>query len=276
MPNTRILWSICMLSVLGLAGDAITAQSPSPAFEVASIKPNRSSNAAGGFTTGGGRWQMVNKPIQSLILSAYPTVTFEIVGAPDWVTSEMYDVTAKAAGNPSDEQMMLMLRSLLAERFKFAAHYQKVERPAYALVVANKDRTLGPQLRRATVDCAALVAANPTPGQNGRPALPLASNGAPVCTYMLSGPLIVSGGRPIATLTGTLTSIVGRVVIDKTELAGNYEFTLRYSQSGVAAASGNAPSIFTALQEQLGLKLEPQRTEVDVVVIDHIERPTED
>jgi len=274
MVKHRGLWRICVVVLLCGLGDGLTAQTPSgPSFDVVSIKPTRSDSGGQVGTPPGGRWQMVNMPIQSLILSAYQTKTFELVGAPPWVSNERYDVVAKANAEPTPQEFQGMLRSLLVERFNFRGHYETLDRDVYALVLANKDGKLGSELRRSAIDCAAFFAAKPVQG------LPraVASNGVPACFYSNSGTRIVSGGATMESLAASMSGPgIGRIVIDKTGLPGYYEFTLRFTPPGAASPTDNAPSIFTALQEQLGLKLEPQRVPMELLVVDHIDRPSPD
>jgi len=258
-----------------LVAVALGAQT-APAFEVATIKPNRDGTAATRIgNAGGGRWQMIKLPIRSLLLSAFPADTSEIVGMPGWVESETYDVVAKAAENTTYEQQEAMLRTLLAERFKFKGRLESLERPIYSLVLARRDGRLGPQMRKYDGDCDKLRA--PSTGGE-RPEMPTPSNGAPACGMMFGGNRILAGGIALRMLAQNITQAAGRVVFDKTGLEGRYEITLTYNQNPSTGSDpgGDTVSIFTALQEQLGLKLEPDRGPVRVLVVDHIERPTPD
>jgi uncharacterized protein (TIGR03435 family) len=238
-----------------------------PTFDVVSIKPNNS--GAGGTRWGrhpGGGWYMVNMSAGFLIRQAYPTKVDELVGAPAWAMSDRYDIDARATFVPTVEQERLMLRALLADRFKFAAHYETQERPIYNLVIARTDARAAAQLRRIDIDCATYKTPPPAPGAPARP-----SNDPPPCTFRMGAGAtvsIVSGGRTLQSVADSITNMAGRPIVDKTGLAGYYAFTLDFG-------GNDGPSIFTAFQEQLGLKLEPARGPLDVVVIDHIERPTE-
>lgn len=251
------------------------ATEPRPAFEVASIKRNRSGTNGWSFgAEPGGRWLMVNMPIATLIREAYPAQTWDLIGAPEWITSDAYDVTAKGEGNPTPEEIRLILQSLLAERFKLAVHYETQERPVFALVVGRSDGRTGPGLLRSRLDCDAVNAAR----RSGRqPEGPLPTNGAPPCGMSLravDSEMLLFGGRPMSSLAERLRQPSGRVVVDKTGLTGNYEFTLRYTSQ--LTPGDDTPSVFTALEEQLGLKLVPDRAPLQVLVVDHVERPTED
>jgi uncharacterized protein (TIGR03435 family) len=205
---------------------------------------------------------MVNTAIAVMIRSAYPTKADEIIGAPSWVLSERFDVEARATFEPSRDQERMMLRMLLADRFKLVAHYETQDRPVYNLVVARADGRLGPQLRALDItDCETAKPKNPTD--------------PPVCAVRMRGGsstlTMSSGGIRMQSFADSpiASASAGRPIVDKTGLSGFYAFTLEFS------GGTDGVSIFTALQEQLGLKLEPARAPLDVVVIDHIERPTE-
>jgi uncharacterized protein (TIGR03435 family) len=157
MKCSVLLQAACVFasSVVPLIGQQQADQKPL-AFEVASIKPNKSGSTGISIGGSGGRWTMTNVTIAGLILTAYrtPTMLAELPGAPSWVMSERYDIDARATFAPTKEQERIMLRELLAERFKFRAHYETQERPIYNLVVARADGRLGPQIRPIDIDCA--------------------------------------------------------------------------------------------------------------------------
>jgi len=213
---------------------------------------------------------MVNVPIGTMLRAAYAKQTTELVGAPSWVESEPYDVNAKADGNPTSEQMNAMLQTLLADRCKLTVHTEVRERPVYALVVARSDGRLGPNLAASKVDCEAVSAAR---REGATYQGPVPANGAQPCAWSSNGETIRVGGLPFSILADAFGRVDGRVIVDKTGLTGNYEMTLRYAQQ--PNAPNDAPSIFTALQEQLGLRLVTDRAAIPVLVVDHIERPTD-
>jgi bla regulator protein blaR1 len=270
----------------------VAAQTPSPtsaapAFEVASIKPNKGDGGTESGVQPGGRLTMTNVTLRLLIRSAYQVQDEQIVDAPSWISSEHFDVIAKAPsdvppptpGNPGP--IGTMMRSLLAERFKLAVHRETRESPAYALELARRDGKLGPQLQRSTTDCAAIAAAR---GRSG--GAPQSANERPLCGFRAAGGQMLAGGQPMSQLTTILSQIVQRVVLDKTGLSGKFDFELKWtpdrmpqSQAGgasVPASDPDSPSIFTALREELGLKLESVKNAVEVLVIDHVERPSPD
>jgi uncharacterized protein (TIGR03435 family) len=299
MKRNALVFLVTLVAVLAVGSSSstgLTAQAPekAPQFEVASVKPNKS--AGGGVRIGfmpGGRFVATNVAVRDLISMAYgqpqPLPNFQIIGGPGWVASDRFDIEAKAAGDqppPSagpPTQMFLMIRSLLAERFKLVAHEETRDQPVYVLRLDRADGKLGPQLRPATVDCAALRGAN----RGGPPPGPPTPGQAPVCGMMMGPGRLMSGGTPVEMLTNSLSRLVSRVVIDRTGLTGNYEATLEFTPDqsqqpagglppGVPAAPVDGPSLFTALKEQLGLKLDSDHAPVRVLIIDKIEPPSPD
>jgi uncharacterized protein (TIGR03435 family) len=275
----------------------IAAQSPAPAtdgprFEVASVKPNTSGDQRVMVNMQpGGRYTATNVPLRFLIQNAYRLQPFQLVGGPDWIGTERFDISAKAEGEfppptpggpPSPAQ--LMMRALLEERFHLTVHQETREMPIYALTVARADGKLGTQLRLSTVDCAALGAAR----RGGPPPSPPPPGERPRCGIRMAPGQVAGGGFPLSQLANTLSQSLQRVVVDRTGLAGNFDFDLTWTPdqmpSGppppgappLPAIDPNGASIFTAVQEQLGLKLESTRGPVDVLVIDRVERPTPD
>jgi uncharacterized protein (TIGR03435 family) len=294
--------SVCVL-VQAQAPPTQSGASPAPAFEVASVKRNRSSD--GMMTIGmlpGGRLNFVGVPVRNLIVRAFGVQPNQIVGGPDWIASDRFDIVAKAETDATPPEMNLMLRSLLADRFKLEAHNETRELPIFEVVMARSDRRLGPQLKPATVECnpqgrGRLGGAPPAgAGQAGPGALPQARRGGPGagCNIMFTIGRIEAGGQPLSLLTTQLSNQLGRPVVDRTGLTGNFDYTLSWTPDqmpkGPVVATPppgappfpfppvdpNGPSIYAALQEQLGIKLESTRGAVDVLVIDRIEPPTED
>jgi uncharacterized protein (TIGR03435 family) len=287
---------IAVAAVANGSSTRIDAQTPSasPQFEVASIKPNKS--GPGPQRIGiqpGGRFTATNIPVRDLISLAYgqpqPLPAFQIIGGPGWIASDRFDITAKAEGDVAPgatgppTQMFLMIRGLLADRFKLVAHEETRDQPVYILRIDRADGKLGPNLHPSTVDCAALRGAN----RGGPPPGPPPPGQAPVCGAMMGPGRMMSGGTPIEMLANGLARLVSRVVIDRTGLTGNYEASLEYTPDqsqmppgglppGFPAPPVDGPSLFTALKEQLGLKLDSDHAPVRVLVIDSIEPPTPD
>ena len=284
-----------MLPVCFAAAVAIVAaqETSSPSFEVATIKVNKSGeNNQLIQRQPGGRVTVTNMPARFLIMFAYQLAQFQVVGGPPWITSDRFDMIAKLEGNPDfpppgqgPDPIQLAMRALMAERFKLKVHKESREMDVYALVLARPGSGPGPGLRRSTVDCAEMGRARRgQPPPQGPPPIP--PSGTVPCGIMGSPGMIRFGGFPIAQLTTMLGGQTGRMVVDRTGLTGNWEFELHYAPEqrggppppGVdpPAVDPNAPSLFTALQEQLGLKLESTKNPVEVTVIDAIEKPTED
>jgi uncharacterized protein (TIGR03435 family) len=267
-----------------------------PAFEVASIKPNNSGD--GRVMMGlqpGGRFTATNVPLRLLIRNAYQLQDFQIVGAPSWIASERYDIVAKAEdGAPPETPSLdrtgpnrnqLMIRALLAERFQLVAHNETRELPIYALVVARGDGKLGPDLHKSEMDCNAVFAAARGRGGMPPPPGPPQPGDRPSCGIRIGMGNLAMGGTPLSQFANSLAMFVGRTVQDKTGLAGNYDVSLTWTPDQMPQrppgapelppVDPNGPSIFTALQEQLGLKLDSQKGPVAVLVIDRVERPKE-
>jgi uncharacterized protein (TIGR03435 family) len=222
---------------------------------------------------------MTNVTLRILLQIAYPGPS-EIVGGPGWMGSgpsgDRFDVNAKAAAPASREQLQLMLRTLLADRFKLVVHTETRVEPVYALVLARRDGSLGPGLHSATTDCATLRAAAAATG-------PLRGAG-PCGLGGLPGNMHVRG-LGIEQLAGMLQRDAGRRVVNKTGLTGNFDWDLAWTPQAFQqtpfdrerfpSIDPDGPSIFTAIEEQLGLKLQPDKDEGEVLVIDHVEQPTE-
>ena len=249
MKNILIALYVCL---------PVAAAAQQPAFEVASIKP---SNYQGGplrvtSRIGTDGIDFSNVTPRLCIQRAYSVKPYQVSG-PEWINTERYMIVAKAAGAVTEDTILLMLQTLLAERFKLAFHREPKEMPVYALVVSKN----GPKLKEATGEGATQIAPD--------------------------GREIVFERASMGLLAGTVARSVDRPVIDATGLKGLYNFKLAWSNddrprpnSGAVAGTvdasdpDDAPSIFTALQERLGLRLESRKAPVEVLVIDHIEKPS--
>jgi len=280
-----------------------------PAFEVASIKASNpdASNPLSAIPmilpNGGGRIIATNAPLKNLVLTAFELKDWELFGGPAWVTSRKWDIQAKAENpNATPKEMMAMLRTLLADRFHLKTHTETRDLPVGVLVVARSDGKLGPNLKPSTADCTnareeqqrraeAILKGGPGALANALP-----KPGEPMTCVMMpvggAGGFGLRGrGQPIAMLVQLLTQATGRIVEDKTGLTGLYDFELRFdpevlmrmaSQIGVNLPPGvtlppsDSPSLLTALNEQLGLKVESGKGPVEVLVIDSAEMPAAD
>ena len=273
-----------------LAGTALGAQAP--AFEVASVKPNVSgSTSASTDDRPPGTYSMVNMALRRIITVAYrlhPVLDRERVIGPDWIDTARFDISARVpAGTPVEQNPDMLLR-LLRDRFKLESRVEMRDSPIYALVPARADRRLGPQLMPSVLDCSrkenflssGFGVGTVGPGGSPTPQKPACGI---VSTTDGNGTIIRGGGRSLAELAKNLTGRTDRPIVDRTGLAGAYDFVLAFTPQGMVPRTDGAAgpnvdgtSLFTALQEQLGLKLEAQRGAVEYIVIDRIERPTPD
>jgi uncharacterized protein (TIGR03435 family) len=262
-----------------------TPDTGTASFEVASVKPNKTGDQRVSIgLQPGGRFNASNVPLRMLLRQAYDIQKFQIVGGPEWLRSDRFDVVAKTPeGEYSANQMRPMLRALLAERFKLRAHHETREMPVYALMKARQDGSLGPNITPAAVDCVAVMQSR----RGGPQPAPPQPRQKIDCGLLIGVGRMNVGGMPMVSLARSLSSLVGRTVMDKTGLTGGYDVELTYAPeglgglpplpNGVSLPDGdpNAPTIFTALREQLGLELESQHAPVDVLVIDSAEPPSE-
>jgi len=270
-----------LLTLLSVAvGTIVTAQAPP--FEVSTVKRNVSGEARGESVFQSDRYMARNVRVRDLIAEAYRVRAFQVTGGPEWIGSDRFDIIAKAASaaplaptigpdgaRQPPEAPFLMLRELLKDRFKLVVHTETREGPTYALMMARDDRRRGPQLRPPETDCAKLDLAGPPPPGG-------------FCGGIRTGIGRVTGRTaPMRQLASVLTGVVQRQVLDRTNLPGVFDFDLEYrpmpllADADSAASVDNAISLFTALEEQLGLKLQPQRGSIDYVVIDGVEPPSE-
>lgn len=284
------------LAVLGVVAVSVVssarqepARSPAePVFEAASVKLNRSGDTNSRFRREpGGRLVITNQPLRSLITFAYELQGYQLVNAPAWAADERYDIIAKMEVDPpltmpgsGPGPFNHAMRALLEERFKMKAHRETRELDIYALVMARPDGEPGPALRPTTQDCVkALEAAR----RGGPPPAPPAGGPEVFCGMRTTYGRAVAGGFPIGPFATNLASQVGRYVVDRTGLTGAWDFELTYvpdrapgAGADAPAIDPNAPALFTALREQLGLKLEATKGPVGVVVVDSIERAVSD
>jgi uncharacterized protein (TIGR03435 family) len=245
---------------------AFAQPAPRPEFEVASIRLRTEvSNRFGFGPLPGGRLSVTNNALRNVIDNAYDIQAFQLSGGPDWINTDRYDIEAKAAGNPSWPEMKPMLRSLLEDRFKLKVHRETKELPIYVLGVAKG----GLKLHLLTNE-------NCIPPDRGNPTPPPAN----YCGNNLSrGNGWTANNIGMSEAAGLLTAVLRRQVIDKTGITGTFDVHLEWAPENLerptdnAANDGTLPSIFTALQEELGLKLDSSKGPVEVLVIDHIERP---
>jgi len=311
----KILISTLALSAIIVV---LNAQDPAPVPYVASVKRN-----AGGF--GGqirimpGNISVNGMPVRLLIRQAFGQLQdFQLIGGPDWINSDRFDIEAKPeGGGPMTPQVLQsVFKQILEDRFALKVHKETRELPIYALVLARSDGRLGPNLKPASEECSTRMASRgrgPAPdarggavrvggpppdgrggpgraGGPGGPPGPPDWDAPPVCGQRGGGfGRMRAGGATIADFAAMISGTAQRVVIDKTGLSGYYDIALTYTPAGDQLPQGppppgapapppidpDGPTFFTAIQEQLGLKLDNQRGPVEVVVIDSINPPTE-
>jgi uncharacterized protein (TIGR03435 family) len=216
--------------------------------------------------------------VKRLIQAAYNIKDFQISGGPGWVSSDLFDINAKPESPAKPDQLMPMLQSLLAERFRLIIRRDTKEMPVYALVIAKN----GPKFKDAHESDPNI------PELSGAPDLPAGSPRARI-SIVRRGRLTVQGGD-MAGLTSQLSSFLGRAVVDNTGLMGTYDLKLEWVPDenqvgnfqtigvpegfGAPPADWPGPTLFTALEEQLGLKLDSQKGPVEMVVIERVEKPS--
>jgi uncharacterized protein (TIGR03435 family) len=258
-----------------------------PAFEVATLRMSISGDAGWRLQPQpGGRLTGTNVPAAALIRFAYNLPDFQITGGPGWLSTDRFDIEAKAEGDPPIDQKRLMLRTLLAEQFKLTVHTETRQLPIYALVMARNDGKPGARLRPTEADCARETASLDDWAGVGP------ATGTPRCGFFGFQPStdlprgrggLAFRGLTLAQLAKRLVPSVRRTVIDQTGLAGYFDGDFDFIAElpppppppGLPSAFGSDPfvSIFTVFPEQLGLKLDSRRGPVDVLVIDRVERP---
>jgi bla regulator protein blaR1 len=267
-----------------------TAQSSTTAiaafeYEVASIKPDKTSGGNVNIRTPEDGLTISNFSLGRLIQLAFGVPEYQISGAPEWANSENYDIDAKMDGATADALKKLsaddrrlarqhMLQALLIARFKLIFHRDSKELPVYWLSIAKN----GPKIHVAK------------PGDTYANGIPVPAGRGGAGVMMMTGGVgtqtVTAQAVPIGNLLRTLATAVGRPVLDKTALTGLYDFTLTYAPDpsqlqglsggapGAQPADTESPSIFTAVQEQLGLKLDSGKGPVEIIVVDHVERPS--
>jgi uncharacterized protein (TIGR03435 family) len=275
---------IATLFLAGIFAAQMSARSPQgvdanrPVFDTTSVKPNKS--GSGNISVNaqpGGRLVATNATVEMLINIAYQLKSHQLVGGPHWLGSEHFDIEARAAVNPNREQMALMMQSLLGDRFKLVVHHETRLIPFYALVLAKAGR-MGPQLLAHSDD------RNCADRADGPPVGPPRT---PCDGFRVANGHVAAGKITMEMLSRTLSNFVDRVVLDRTDLKGSFDVDFTFSGQQLLLGGqragpdpnspdpSSAPSLFAALPEQLGLKLEAQTGPVDVLVIDHVEPPSE-
>jgi len=275
---TSLVFTLCW--PLASAQDAGPSASAAR-FEVAAIRRNIEANPRQNIGVApGGRVTVTNMPIRFLIRFAYRVEDFQIAGGPSWMNTDTYDINAKASGNVGPEQMRPLLRTLLEDRFKLIVHHETKEMPVYELYP-----TKGGFKSELSKDASCV---SPDPKNLPKPGEPLPH----FCGNIGVGPHSIEAySIPMNRFVAALSSVLGRVVIDETGIKDKVTIHLEFatdelngsltrggpgeSASASPATDTSKPSIFAAVQEQLGLKLESTKAPGDILVVDQLERPSE-
>lgn len=266
-----------LIQLLTLLAAALAAQTPRPSFEAASVKPNHSGDqrTVSNFRQPGNRVTITNTSLDFLIALAYSLPIVQTSGWPKWIYSARYDIEAVAEGNPAPDQKILMLQSLLADRFKLVIRRETQQRPVYALMLVKQGK-LGPKLHphSGSSPCRDITAPVPPPDQ---PMTALCGG------FGLRPGHLVAQGIALSDLGRVYNGQLGRFVIDRTGLTGTFDLSLDDFAPPAADIAPDAepanpsglPSYFTAFREQLGLKFESTTGPVEMYLIDHVEMPSE-
>jgi uncharacterized protein (TIGR03435 family) len=258
-----------LVALLASGVVALAAQSPAPAFDVVSIKRN----VSGSFPVGpearrGGSFVATNATLVRIVRYAYDLPDYRLAGGPDWVRRDRFDIDARAGRDASSEEIQRMVQSLPRDRFQLVIRQERREGSIYTLVPARNDKRLGPSLHPSSAGCAA-------PGGPGE---------------TIEERLIPNGGvatrttcAPMSSLVSSLSGALQGPVDDKTALQGLWDYELSYTgqrrrnvdAAAVARDPNDAPALFTAVQEQLGLRLESARGPVEISVIESATQPTD-
>jgi uncharacterized protein (TIGR03435 family) len=283
VPHVLIA-AVALCGVAGLGAQALQ-------FEVASVKPMpeaRAPQQAG--MQPGGRLFASNAPARLLIRVAYGLEEYQLIGGPDWMNSARFEVSASAGREATRDEMLAMLRALLADRFSLRSHRETRELPVFHLTVARADRGFGQGMQPSGEMCAPVtlptgVPMPPPPPPGIANVTPLGTGIRLQCPSMFAPGWISARRVPMALVADRLSALTGRPVIDRTGVEGLFDLDLFYTPDpgmGPNAAGGppatgvpDAPALVTAIQEQLGLKLEGARGPVPVLVVDSISLPTE-
>jgi len=268
---------LATLTALSLVAPAASAQdrpsSTEPSFEVVSVKVNLNVDVPEAISLApDGSVRYTAFRLRTLIAMAYRSEALQrfdqITGGPSWIGVDRFDIVAKASDQPEPQgaptRVPERLRTLLRDRFRLRVHTDTRNMPAFALVLAKRDRKPGPQFRESTIDCPpAGSATNSDPDRS--------------CGIRATGGVIIGRGVPMGQLAGYLSGnpVVDRHVTDRTGITGRYDFRLEYSPAFLEPG-GTGPSLFTALTEQLGLTLQAETVRLPVLVIDSVEKPTPD
>lgn len=267
-----------LVFLMGVSASVLSAQAQ-PGFEVASVKPNKSGTLQTNIGMLPNGVNFVNLPLRAIIQFAYGiNQPSKLFGVPDWAATERYDINARAAGPVTADERRSMLQALLADRFKLVARREQREVSVLALKTVRNDGKLGPNMGESKGCIAPGGAAGKEPAT--------ANDQTPVCGVRPAGNgRLVLIGVPVQQFSALLGTILSRTIVDEAGLTGRYDIDFTFTPEQPLPAAANTqnpdsepggPSIYTALRDQLGLKLELERVREEVLVIEHVERQPSD
>jgi uncharacterized protein (TIGR03435 family) len=270
--------ALVVVAVFSAQNRAQSVRAPRPEFEAATVKASRDGKSGVRATTS--RLTLDSVPLRVMVSVAYKTRPSQIIGGPAWSDSTMFDVQGKAAEAAGTDSMLLMLQALLEDRFQLKIRHEIREGPVYELTVAKGGYRLKPSR-----DCVPFdpnhLPRQTTPGEARIDYCGRMSRGGDGSRSTVEGTgvdVIPRIGLLTPSIIGFLSETLDRTVIDKTGLTGAFDFRLEWAPQRASAEQADdvdAPSIFTAVREQLGLKLEAGKGPVDYLVIDHAEKPSD-
>lgn len=275
-PAGIVVACLMLLSVSSFA-----QRGDSGRFEVASVKINKTEVPLRFLIGPANRVYASRVDLRQVIWNAYGVDRLQVVGGPDWMETARFDIDAVAPTGTDRPVLLTMLQRLLEDRFALKIRRERQELPVYELIVADRSEKAATGLKRSSVDCAALAAKAPPPGRGPRLLTAEEMQGSFCGVRFEGGPgnpelTMNYGARTLAQIAVSLRPYVGRMVIDRTDLKGSFDAKLSFLEDPLNAnQAGAAPSLFRALEEQLGLKLVSTRSAVEVLVIEHVQMPTE-
>ena len=262
------LRALGLILAAGAISAVVTAQSAreasAPTLEVASIRLNTSRDPVASIgASPSGLITFTNVTVRDVIQRAYRVPLAQVVGGPEWLDRERYDVRARADSAATPERLMPVLQTLLAERLKLVVRTEKRDTPVFALVLAKADRRLGSQLQPSSMTCA-----------EAQPVAPPAAR--PICSGRSGPGFITAGGVTMPEVATSLSAMVGRPVVDRTNLQGRFDLDLKWASDRFPPPGPDRGAFVSELMtQQLGLSLQPTRGPVDFLVVESVERPTE-
>lgn len=275
MPLRRraAVWIACALIACCVGTGATGTQTPAgPTFDVASVKESPSVTLDGVVHQNPGRFTVENLPLRDVIQYAYRIREYQPIGSPGWISRTNFNINATFTNaSASDDDVRVMVQRLLSERFGFRAHRETRELPIYVLAVARGDGKLGPNLVRSDVDCDRLAAERfVQPNTSPRP----------VCSMLVTSTFVRGSSRTMSQFARALENVLRTPIVERTGLAGHFNIDVRWAAPRPPSEPGDVTAedvgaLFTALREQLGLKLDSRKGPVEMLVIDHVEWPTE-